>query len=196
MNQGSLNHLETTINRLNLPGEQIPQHLNAREATVHYLRRLQSEMLRFIPQLNRGIQLTQEGRFTHLNDLIPVFHSLNFANTAAIELIQRYVVFAQQHQHHHHHHHQQPNNEPNTINNPMNTQNQQQGMQQRPNNQGNQNPQIQPNPVSNPFNMLSGLMGPNSGFNFANLFSPPQQGPQQQQQGPQQQQGSQQQPQP
>lgn len=46
-------------------------------------------MLRFIPQLNRGIQLLQEGRVTHLSDFVPIFQSLNQANIVAIESIQR-----------------------------------------------------------------------------------------------------------
>lgn len=70
-----------------------------------YLRRLQSEILRFVPHLNRSIQLMQEGRVTHLPDLIPIFHSLNFANSGAVDVIQRYLSLHQQQQQFHQHHH-------------------------------------------------------------------------------------------
>lgn len=137
-----------------------------------YLRRLQSEMLRFIPHLNRSIQLMQEGRVTHLPDLIPIFHSLNFANSGAVDVIQRYLSLHHEHQHQHHHYIHRPNEGQNlpqgeqTVN-PGNRQQTNQNQQQQP----NQNQQQQSN---NPFELLGGLTAPNSGFNFANLFRPQQ----------------------
>lgn len=46
-------------------------------------------MLRFIPQLNRGIQLLNEGRTTHLQGFISIFQALNNSNEVAMEAIQR-----------------------------------------------------------------------------------------------------------
>ena len=170
-----------------------------------------------MPQLNRSIQMLQEGRVHHLNDLIPIFQSINTANTGAVNVIQRFTTVhnrMEEHhrQHHHHHHHQhqhqhqqqqgQNNNvNPNQTNNNQNQpqpqppqpqpqqqqaniqQNQggssQSNQQERPNtgnNSVNQNQNAQGN---NPWNMLGGLMSPNSGFNFANLFAQ-NRGPQQQ----------------
>jgi hypothetical protein len=109
LNQSPLAQLQNNINRLNFPLEQLPQNASMRDQTLLYLRRLQSEMLRFVPQLNRGIQLLQEGRITHLNEFVPVFHSLNLANTVAVEAIQRLNSQGQEQQGHHHHHHRHHN---------------------------------------------------------------------------------------
>lgn len=186
--------LQTTINRLNLPNEQPQLHLTPRDQTVMYLRRLQSEILRFIPHLNRAIQLLQEGRVTHLPELIPIFHSLNFANSGAVDVLQRYFNLHQEHQHHHqqhhHQHHQQQGGGNNTGNqqspfNPQNNPNQ--PVPPQNNNQPRPQPFNQQN-STNPFDLLGGLASPNSGFNFANLFA--QNRPQPPQPQPNQQQGS------
>jgi hypothetical protein len=55
----ALSNLQGSISRLNLPPEQFINNdqLGVREQTALYLRRLQNQMLRFIPQLSRGIQM-------------------------------------------------------------------------------------------------------------------------------------------
>lgn len=112
-----LEQLEQSISRMNLPPYNLPNSSNPREYTVQYLRRLQNNMLRFIPQLNRGIQLLQEGRTTHLSEFIHIFESLSNSNNGAIEAIRALAQPPQQqHNHncndpthqHHHHHQQQP----------------------------------------------------------------------------------------
>lgn len=47
--------------------------MNIREQTAQYLKRLQHQMLRMIPQINRGVQLLSEGRVTHMPGFIPLF---------------------------------------------------------------------------------------------------------------------------
>jgi hypothetical protein len=51
--------LNQTISSLNLPSEPVldNRHLSLREQTAQYLRRLQHQYMRMIPQLNRSIQL-------------------------------------------------------------------------------------------------------------------------------------------
>lgn len=93
-----LEQLEQSISRVNLPPYNLPNNSNPREYTVQYLRRLQNNMLRFIPQLNRGIQLLQEGRTTHLPEFMNIFESLSNSNTGAIEAIR---ALTQQQQHNH-----------------------------------------------------------------------------------------------
>jgi hypothetical protein len=208
VNYTPLINLESNISRLSLPNDPIPLHANPREQTLLYLRRLQSEMLRFMPQLSRSIQMLQEGRVNHLPDLVPILQGFSASNTGAIDVIQRYVALHQRmqqggqqphHHHHHHHHHnqgqqqgqQQPQQQPQNNNNqqlpispntqpPQNQSSQQNNQQPRPNPPINQT-NGQNNMSNNPMGMLGGLLAPGSGFNFANLFAP-QNRPQQQQQ--------------
>ena len=177
-----LEQLEQSISRVNLPPYSLPNNSNPREYTIQYLRRLQNNMLRFIPQLNRGIQLLQEGRTTHLPEFVSIFESLNSSNTGAIEAI-RALTQPQQHNHQcndpthqHHHQQQQPGsemvseginativiaeNEDGTGNGAINVE------------IGNQQGQ------ANIINAMSGFLQPGSGFNFANLFAPRNEQPQ------------------
>ena len=66
-----------------------------------------------MPQLNRSIQMLQEGRVSQLNDLIPIFQSINTANTGAVNVIQRFTALhsrvEEHHRQHHHLHHQHHN---------------------------------------------------------------------------------------
>lgn len=55
----NLDQLSQNINRINLPAENQINFANSREHAIHYLRTLQNNILRLIPQLNRGIQLLQ-----------------------------------------------------------------------------------------------------------------------------------------
>lgn len=207
--------MEQSISRVNLPPYSLPNNSNPREYTIQYLRRLQNNMLRFIPQLNRGIQLLQEGRTTHLPEFINIFESLNSSNNGAVEAIRALTQPPQQPQQHNHncndpthqHHHQQQ---------------QQQQQQQQPASNEMQNEGINATIIieengdgtgngainveisnqqgqANIINAMSGFLQPGSGFNFANLFAPrneqpqPPQPPQQpQQQQPQQPQQAQQ----
>ena len=86
-------------------GEHSNVHANPRVNAINYLRRLQNNMLRFVPQLNRGIQLLQEGRTTHLPDLIEIFESLSASNTGAVHILHSLNEQAQQHPHQHQHQH-------------------------------------------------------------------------------------------
>jgi hypothetical protein len=52
-------------------------------------------MLRFLPQLNKGIQLLNEGNINHLYGYIPIFEALNESNTTAIEAINRLLPLNQ-----------------------------------------------------------------------------------------------------
>ncbi len=68
-----LGRLQNTISRLMLPLDQVHMNSHPVAQTACYLRRYQTEMLRFQPQLTRGIQLLQEGRLAHLPEFIPIF---------------------------------------------------------------------------------------------------------------------------
>jgi hypothetical protein len=67
--------LNQTISTLDLPSEPVldNQQLSLREQTAQYLRRLQHQYMRMIPQLNRSIQLLNDGRVTHLNEVLRLF---------------------------------------------------------------------------------------------------------------------------
>jgi hypothetical protein len=220
LNINPINQLQHNISRLNMPPEVPPTGIaNGRELTAQYLRKLQNEMLRFIPQLNRGIQLLQEGRVGHLADFLPIFQALNGSNAVAMEAIQRLLRESspqeqQAHSHNHHHHHNHNHNQNHNHNNQHNQP--PPPPQPQPNSiptinatiiigdQPAQSEQNNSNQPPNVMNMLNGFLQQGSGFNFANLFAPPQppQPPQpaQQSQQPQQQQQpqpqQQQQPQP
>ena len=139
-----------------------------------------------MPQLNRGIQMLQEGRVNHLNDLITIFQSINTANTGAVNVLQRYISLhnrVEEHHRHHHIHHQHGHQINPNQGNIQNNQNQPQPRPQPQPNNNQQNPgnsqpvqpntgnNSSPNQPQNPFGMLGGLMSPNSGFNFANIFA-------------------------
>ena len=163
----------------------VPPQLNPRDQTLLYLRKYQSELLKFMPQLSRGIQLLQEGRANHLNSFLPTFRALNTANDGAIDVVQRYVALHQRiEEHHAQHHHQHPANQQNAG---------QQNVNQPQPNMPQPPPSIpQPPPNANqnsgPNNSLGGLMAHNSGFNFANIFANMSNRPQEGQSQPQPQQ--------
>lgn len=74
--------LNETITTLNLPAEPVlsNQQLSLREQTAQYLRRLQHQYMRMIPQLNRTVQLLNEGRISHLNEILRLFEAIDGAN--------------------------------------------------------------------------------------------------------------------
>ena len=47
--------------------------------------------MRMIPQLNRSIQLLNEGRISHMSEMIRLFDAINQANTHANEAIRRLI---------------------------------------------------------------------------------------------------------
>ena len=85
---GDLETLRENITRIQFPASVHNQPTMAQQTAV-YLRRLQNEMLRVMPQINRSVQLIEEGNHQQLTQLIPVFESFNRANNVAIESIQR-----------------------------------------------------------------------------------------------------------
>lgn len=171
-------------------------HGNPRINAISYLRRLQNDMLRFIPQLGRAIQMLQDGRVTHLPDFIDIFESLSASNAGAVSLIRTLNEQYPQHQPHQHVHGPQCNHpHPHTHPQQPPQQNTQMDVEapeitativiSDDQNGGQINVGINQQPQGPPFqstilDTLSTFLQPGtgSGFNFANLFAQPPQPPQ------------------
>lgn len=85
---GELEALRNSVRGMEFPPTVHNQPSLAQQTAV-YLRRMQNEMLRMMPQFNRSIQLIEEGSIQHLNQLIPVFQALSRASNGAVDTIQR-----------------------------------------------------------------------------------------------------------
>ena len=59
------------------------------EGVRNYLKQLQFETAKYLSKLNGSIAMMEEGYTSHLQDLIPVFASLNEANNLAINYIHK-----------------------------------------------------------------------------------------------------------